>query len=156
MTVLRRSLFRTLFPNAIGGTLQEFLFGSACRRCKGGSFAKRWQRYDGTGSWRMHHTWIGPGHDSLIDYGDDYCARNGWFSRHWFTTTIIVIVIGLSLLVGVNVARAADRPEKPDAWFCFKARAAVLATGSEKAAEDAARAQGASEATIAKAKRCPR
>lgn len=51
---------------------------------------------------------------------------------------------------------AADKPEKPDAWFCIKARAAVLAAGSEKAAEDAARAQGASEVTIAKAKRCSR
>jgi hypothetical protein len=51
---------------------------------------------------------------------------------------------------------AADRPEKPSAWFCIKAKAVLLAAGSEKAAEDAARAQGASEATIAKAKRCPR
>lgn len=53
-------------------------------------------------------------------------------------------------------AQAADRPEKPSAWFCIKARAAVLAAGSEKAAEDAARAQGVPEATIAKAKRCSR
>lgn len=50
---------------------------------------------------------------------------------------------------------AADR-DKPSIALCAAARAAVLAVGSEKAAEDAARAQGASEATIAKAKRCPR
>lgn len=47
------------------------------------------------------------------------------------------------------------RPERPTA-FCAAAKTAVLAAGSEKAAEDAARAQGLSEATIAKAKRCPR
>jgi hypothetical protein len=49
---------------------------------------------------------------------------------------------------------AGDRPDKPSAWFCAAARAAVLTAGSEKAAEDAARAQGVSEATIAKARRC--
>jgi hypothetical protein len=150
------TLFRRLFPRSIGGTLREFLFGSECRRCKGGSFAKRWDRYDGTGSWRMHHTWIGPGHDPLIDYGDDNCSRNGWFSRHWFTTAFIVIVIGLSVLVGVNVARAADRPEKPSAWFCMQARAHRAGFVSDKAAEDSARAQGASQADIDKAHRCKR
>jgi hypothetical protein len=51
---------------------------------------------------------------------------------------------------------AADHPEKPDLWFCIKARAAVVAAGSEKAAEDTARAQGVSEATIRAAKRCSR
>lgn len=63
----------------------------------------------------------------------------------------LVILLLLSL-----PATAADRPEKPSAAFCFAAKAAVLAAGSEKAAEDAARAQGLSEATIAKAKRCSR
>lgn len=53
-------------------------------------------------------------------------------------------------------ANAADRPEKPSGWFCAAAKAAVLAAGSEKAAEDAARAQGVPETTVAKAKRCSR
>lgn len=150
-----KRLFKRAFPNAIGGTLREFLFGAECRRCKGGSFAKRWDRYDGTGSWRMHHTWIGPGHDPLIDYGDEYCARNGWFSRHRFTTVMIALVVGL-VIVSASAARAADRPERPSPALCVVAKAAVLAAGSEKAAEDSARAKGASEATIAKAKRCSR
>jgi hypothetical protein len=47
-------------------------------------------------------------------------------------------------------------PESPSGSFCWLARRARDAAGSEKAAEDAARAQGVSEATIAKAKRCPR
>lgn len=68
-----------------------------------------------------------------------------------FTTAMIALVV-----VTVSAARAADRPEKPDAWFCIKAKAVLLAAGSEKAAEDVARARGASEATIARAKRCPR
>jgi len=46
--------------------------------------------------------------------------------------------------------------EKPSAWFCWMARGALAAAGSEVAAEQAARAKGVSEAMIAKAKRCPR
>lgn len=73
-----------------------------------------------------------------------------------FGAVLALILLAASSCSGRAAALAADRPEKPGAWFCIKARAAVLATGSEKAAEDAARAQGASEVTIAKAKRCPR
>lgn len=51
---------------------------------------------------------------------------------------------------------AADRPEKPDTWFCIKARAHRALFPTDRAAEDAARAQGASQATIDKAKRCSR
>jgi len=46
--------------------------------------------------------------------------------------------------------------DKPSIFFCWTARAAVAAAGSEKAAEREARARGISEVTIAKAKRCPR
>lgn len=58
--------------------------------------------------------------------------------------------------IGINAARAAERPEKPSVAFCIAAKAAVVAAGSEKAAEDTARAQGVPESTIAKAKRCSR
>jgi hypothetical protein len=75
----------------------------------------------------------------------------------------LFLLIGVPLLVLIflafawlNGARAADRPESPSPAFCFAAKAAVLAAGSERAAEDAARAKGFSEATIAKAKRCKR
>jgi hypothetical protein len=47
-------------------------------------------------------------------------------------------------------------PDSPSGSFCWLARRARDVAGSEKAAEDAARTQGVSEATIAKAKRCPR
>jgi hypothetical protein len=47
-------------------------------------------------------------------------------------------------------------PEKPSDWFCMKAKAHRALFASDKAAEDAAIALGASQATIAKAKRCPR
>lgn len=145
-------LFQRLFPNAIGSSIKEFLLGSPCSLCQGGSPRSRWSRYDGTGSWRMHRYYADP---DFSDFDSTFCQRNGWFSRHWFATVLLVAVA--LILVGVgNAARAAGRPDIPDAWFCIKARAAVLAAGSEKAAEDAARAQGASEATIAKAKRCKR
>lgn len=146
-----RGPFRTLFPNAIGKTLREFLFGSACPRCNGGAHPRRWSRYDGTGSWRIHPTGYFPD-----TYETSYCGRNGWFSRHWFTTVVIVFVIGLSVCVGVNVALAADSPEKPDAWFCLMAKLHRAQFSTDKAAEDDARAQGASQATIAKAYRCKR
>lgn len=51
---------------------------------------------------------------------------------------------------------AADGPEKPDAWFCLQAKAHRAMFASDKAAEDAARALGATAATIAKAHRCRR
>lgn len=51
---------------------------------------------------------------------------------------------------------AATAPEQPTAWFCVQARAHRAAFASDKAAEDSARAQGATAATIAKAHRCKR
>jgi hypothetical protein len=144
-----------LKPAALAvASLWKFLFGSECPRCKGGSFAKRWQRHDGSGSWRMHHTWIGPGHDPLIDYGDDFCERNGWFTRHRLLT--VAFAVGFFVIAGIGAAHAADRPDKPSVWFCAAARAARDAAGSERAAEDAARAHGVSEATIQRAKRYSR
>lgn len=64
-------------------------------------------------------------------------------------------ILTLALLWPLS-GHAADRPEKLSEWFCIKARAAVLAVGSEKAAEDTARSKGLSEATIQRAKRCSR
>lgn len=67
---------------------------------------------------------------------------------------------GLFLLIVLctfcNEAAAADRPEKPSTWFCMQARAHRASFASDKAAEDAARAQGASQADINKAHRCRR
>ena len=52
---------------------------------------------------------------------------------------------------------AALAAEKPSATFCWFAKGALAqAGGDEAAAEKAARARGVAEATIAKAKRCPR
>lgn len=68
---------------------------------------------------------------------------------------IRIFTLTLILLYPLS-GHAADKPEKPSAWFCAAAKAAVLAAGSERAAEDTAIAQGVSRATIAKAKRCPR
>lgn len=66
---------------------------------------------------------------------------------------IRALALFLALLWPLS-GHAAD--QKPPGWFCAAAKAAVLAAGSEKAAEDAARSQGFSEATIAKARRCKR
>lgn len=55
-----------------------------------------------------------------------------------------------------QVAGAAERVEQPSTWFCVQARAHRAAFASDKAAEDAARALGATPATIAKAHRCKR
>lgn len=66
---------------------------------------------------------------------------------------------GLSLvmvLLWSMVCSAAPAPEQPSAWFCVQARAHRAAFASDKAAEDAARALGATSATIAKAHRCKR
>jgi hypothetical protein len=46
--------------------------------------------------------------------------------------------------------------DKPSTTLCWLAKQARDAAGSEKAAEDAARAKGVSEVLIASAKRCPR
>jgi hypothetical protein len=66
---------------------------------------------------------------------------------------MIRAVLALALLWPLS-AMAADRPEQPSLAFCLAAKAAVVAAGSEKAAEDAALAKGISRVTIAKAKRC--
>lgn len=70
-----------------------------------------------------------------------------------------VLATYLLVLLGTCPAHAMGSTvtnEKPSAWFCFMARGAVASAGNEIAAESAARARGVSEATIAKAKRCPR
>lgn len=64
-------------------------------------------------------------------------------------------VLAVALLWPLS-AMAGDRPDQPSLAFCLAAKAAVVAAGSEKAAEDTALAQGVSRATIAKAKRCKR
>ena len=62
----------------------------------------------------------------------------------------------LSVLVLMAVCSKADAADKPSATFCWLARQARDVAGSERAAEDAARSQGVSEAIIARAKRCSR
>jgi hypothetical protein len=64
------------------------------------------------------------------------------------------IVPALAVLLLAGVASAAD--DKPSTWFCMKARQHRAAFTSDRAAEEAARAQGATNETIAKAKRCAR
>ncbi len=59
----------------------KFLFGEQCPHCRESGNVHRWSRYDGTGSWRMHQ-W---GH-----YESFFCERNGWFSRHWFITRVLI------------------------------------------------------------------
>lgn len=59
-----------------------------------------------------------------------------------------------ALLLWPLSGHAADKPEKPDVWFCLKARAHRALFPTDKAAEADARAQGATSATIAKAYRC--
>jgi hypothetical protein len=130
-------------------SLRLFLFGSSCQRCKSGEGVKPWRPNDGTGSWRIHRS-------RFEDEEDAICARNGWVSRHGFATALIVAALLFVVGAGINAARAADQPEKPDAWFCIKARAHRAQFASDKAAEDSARAQGATAATIAKAHRCKR
>jgi hypothetical protein len=67
---------------------------------------------------------------------------------------IFVRAILIASLIVCSAAALAS--EKPSAELCWAARGAVAIAGSEAAAEKAARARGVSEATIAKAKRCPR
>lgn len=64
-------------------------------------------------------------------------------------------IVALALLWPLS-GHAADKPEKPDAWFCIKARAHRALFSTDKDAEDSARAQGATQATIDKAHRCKR
>ena len=76
--------------------------------------------------------------------------------------SVIAFVLGFTLMWGLMGTQkvfsmgSAPSHEKPSAWFCWMARGALAAAGSEAAAEQAARAKGVSEATIALAKRCPR
>jgi hypothetical protein len=65
------------------------------------------------------------------------------------------LALALALLWPLT-GHAADRPDKPDAWFCIKARMHRAQFATDKAAEDSALAQGASRADIAKAHRCKR
>lgn len=65
------------------------------------------------------------------------------------------VVLALALLWPLS-GHAADQSDKPSASFCAAAKAHRALFSTDRAAEDAARALGASEATIAKAKRCPR
>lgn len=66
---------------------------------------------------------------------------------------IALILFGLAWLNGV---KAADRLEKPSAWFCIKARMHRAQFATDKAAEDSARSQGATQADIDLAHRCKR
>jgi hypothetical protein len=65
-------------------------------------------------------------------------------------------MIRMLLAVALCCAALPALAEQPSATFCWFAKAAVKSAGSEKAAEEVARARGASEETIAKAKRCRR
>jgi len=72
---------------------------------------------------------------------------------------ILAFVLGFTImwgLLGTQKALSMPTPDKPSAFFCWMARGALAAAGSEAAAERQARAKGVSEATISKAKRCPR
>lgn len=70
----------------------------------------------GKGSVRMHVR----GSMTFDNYQSHYCARNGWFSRHWFATGLIVFCMTMLFLVGYAHARDLDgryaaSPLKP--WF---------------------------------------
>lgn len=79
-------------------------------------------------------------------------------NRDYVLTCLRGGLIALFVILAAAFAHAADapKPEKPSAWLCWAAREAREVAGSERAAEEAARARGIAEATIAKAKRCPR
>lgn len=144
-----------LKPAALAVALSRariFLFGSECPLCNDGEIAHRWTRYDGTGSWRMHER----GSVTFDTYKSKHCARNGWFTRHRLVTAMIVLAVGFFVIAGISAAWAADRPDKPSAWFCMQARMHRAQFATDKAAEDSALAQGASRADIAKAQRCRR
>jgi hypothetical protein len=70
--------------------------------------------------------------------------------------TFLVAGILAALIVCGAAALASAADDKPSTWFCMKARQHRAAFTSDRAAEDAARAQGATNETIAKAKRCAR
>ncbi len=72
-------------------------------------------------------------------------------------TNVLLRAVLIALLVIVAAAAlAADKPEPPGKVFCYLARQLRSHFPSDRAAEEAARADGASQATIDKAKRCPR
>lgn len=64
--------------------------------------------------------------------------------------------VSVAVLLAASISTGAAAAERPDAWFCMKARAHRSLYPTDKAAEAAARALGADDATIEKAKRCPR
>jgi hypothetical protein len=94
------TLFQRMFPNAIGNSFREFLFGHDCPYCKRGWGTKRWARYDDTGSWRMHQR----GSITFDTYESVYCERNGWFSRHWLTTVFFCFVAFISVVAAISAA----------------------------------------------------
>lgn len=62
----------------------------------------------------------------------------------------------LAILLLLTVPAMAADDDKPSFKFCAAAKAHRALFSTDKAAEDAARVLGASDATIAKAKRCRR
>lgn len=64
------------------------------------------------------------------------------------------IALTILLLLYPLSGHAGERLEKPSLAFCLAAKAVREAAGSDRAAEEVARARGATDATIAKAKRC--
>jgi hypothetical protein len=69
-------------------------------------------------------------------------------------TFLVAGILAAVIVCGSSLAYAAD--DKPSTWFCMKARQHRATFSSDRAAEDAARAQGATSETMAKGKRCSR
>lgn len=142
-------VFSRLFPNAIGSSLRKFLFGERCQLCDDGSRRRRWSRYDGTGSWRMHTVHTGEGYDPINDYDSAFCQRNGWFSRHWVATALIVFV-----LAAISCAVLSDRAGAAEQIPCWKAKALLVWAGGKKSeAQRLAEDAGYTKAQIAEVKR---
>lgn len=78
----------------------ELLFGKPCAHCQSGWQTRRWARYDGTGSWKMHQR----GSMIFDDYELIFCERNGWFTRHRFLTALLVVGIPIYGTLGILVA----------------------------------------------------
>lgn len=77
-------------------------------------------------------------------------------AKVFLTAGLIAAVVLLAAVGVVGAGEAVTTRPAPSSGFCWFARRAVYIAGSEKAAESQARADGVSEETIAKAKRCPR
>lgn len=138
-------VFSRLFPNAIGSSLRKFLFGERCPLCDDGARRTRWSPYDGTGSRRMHSQ----GSVTFDNYDSRFCARNGWFSRHWLATALIVFVLA-AILCAVLSDRAAAAEQIP----CWKAKALLVWAGGKKSeAQKLAEDAGYTKAQIAEVKR---